>query len=95
MSEWVKCSDKLPPEGQYVYGAVYGTDVIIQQDGETLQQAFRRTAICNPRVRICQWCGEEDGWWTNHGMMVVQPLFWMEIPQQTPPAITEKDVFDE
>ena len=94
MSNWIRCDERKPEENVYVFGAIYGTDIVIQQPNETRVEAIMRSAICNPRVRICQWCGEEEGWWTDHGLMVVQPLFWMEIRKPEPPAITEKDVFD-
>ena len=93
MSKWVNCKDRMPPEGQYVFGAVYGTDVIIPQEGESIRNAVVRTATEHPRTMICQWCGEEEGWWANHGMMIIQPRFWMKINRPTPPKITVEDIF--
>ena len=31
MSEWIRCDERKPEEGVYVFGAIYGTDIVIQQ----------------------------------------------------------------
>lgn len=93
MSEWINVDDRMPEEGTYVFGAVYGTDVVIRHEGESMRDAIIRSTVSHPRVKICQWCGNEEGWYSDFGMMVVTPRFWMTIDKPLPPIITAEDVF--
>ncbi|MBR2211937.1 MAG: hypothetical protein IJ896_10890 [Fibrobacter sp.] len=85
--KWIDCDKQLPPEGVEVFGAVYGTDVIVPQEGETVIEALKRCADCDPRVKLCSWEGEENGWWSYDYQMVVLPRYWMAIDWPTPPKI--------
>lgn len=93
MDGWIKCDEQKPPEGTYVFGAVYGWDVIIPEEGETIQDAVIRNMMEHKSVKICQWLGEDEGWWDNYGMMVVQPLYWMPINRPLPPILTKEEIF--
>ena len=79
MSGWIRCEDRMPEKGVQVWGAVYGTDVIVARDTETVLEAMRRSYKENRRAVVCEWWGPEDGWYNNGCYMVVQPRLWMPI----------------
>ena len=87
MSNWINCDERMPEEGKLVFGAVYGTDVIIPEEGETVVDAVRRSMYCNPRTKVCQWWGESEGWLCDGYPMIVQPRFWMPMEIPEPPEI--------
>ena len=79
MSEWIKCSDRLPEEGRLVVVAIYGTDMICLQDGETLEEAVKRTQKVG---HVSMAFLEEDGWYDVCGFHeIVTPKYWMELPE--------------
>ena len=41
--EWILCDERLPEEGQMVLTTIRGHDVIIPQEGETIDEAIDRT----------------------------------------------------
>ena len=96
---WISVDDALPPDGQLVIGAVYTTDIICMEDGETLEDALKRTnreAAKHPRVEPC-WYGEDGsgdpesvGWYGYDGFpMIWKPRYWMAIPK--PPVVEVDD----
>lgn len=79
MSEWIKCSDRLPEEDELVLVAIYGTDFICLQDEETLGDALKRTQKVG---HISMGYLEEDGWYDECGFPeIVTPKYWMELPE--------------
>lgn len=87
MNEWINCDERMPEEGIYVWGAVYGTDVIVQMDGETEEEMMKRCLYGHPRVKLCCWEGEEEGWYSDGYPMIIHPRYWMSVDFPEPPAI--------
>ena len=78
---WISVDERLPERGIMVLTAIYGTDVIMPMDGETMEEAVERCLHRPARVSIGfvdqdgYWCGA-DGW-----PEVIQPKYWMEMPE--------------
>ena len=78
---WISVNEKMPDEGIMVLTAIYGTDVIMPMDGETMEEAVECCLHRPARVSIGfidqggYWCGA-DGW-----PEVIQPKYWMEMPE--------------
>lgn len=96
-NDWISVDDALPPDGQIVIGAVYTTDIIHLNAGESLEDGLKRTnkeAEQHPRVEPC-WYGHDGlgdpetvGWYGYDGFpMVCHPRYWMPLPQ--PPEVKE------
>lgn len=76
--EWVNCDERKPELHKVVICLIFGHDVIIRQEGESLEDAIWRTMNIS-RTRG-GWRGS-DGWYDMDGYpMVIQPSYWMEIP---------------
>lgn len=79
--EWISVKDKLPEQYETVLVAVFGHDVIVQQEGETLVDAIRRT---RRTVRyVTTGSVDEDGDWNGPDgfPMIVRPAYWMSLPE--------------
>ena len=78
--EWILCDDRLPEEGQMVLTTIRGHDVIIPQDGETIEQAIERIwdEVCYVSVGFIG----SDGWYGADGFpQIVHPIAWMPLPK--------------
>lgn len=89
MSKWINCDEQMPKEGQLCFGAVYGHDVIIPMYGESLHDALKRTMNDDPRTVVCVWYGEQEGWWSDGGLMIIQPRYWQPCHIPKPPKVTD------
>lgn len=79
---WIPVTERLPERGQFVLAAIYGTDMIVQEDGESLEDAVRRARSGPGRVEMGYL--DEDGYWTETAFgspMVVMPQYWMSVPE--------------
>lgn len=80
---WIPVEERLPEQDIFVIGAVYHTDLIIAEDGESTEEACARCqaeAAKHPRVEFCFY--GEDGWYSCDGFpMVCAPSCWMELPE--------------
>ena len=79
MRSWIPCSERLPKEGQMVLTTIRGHDVIISQDGETLEEAMERVwnEVCYVSVGFIG----SDGWYGADGFpQIVHPIAWMPLP---------------
>jgi hypothetical protein len=84
--EWISCDDELPPDGVTVITLIFGTDVIIPQNCETLEDAIRRTSKYK---RTSAGFYGEDGWYSLDGYQeIIAPSYWMAIPKP-PEGVTE------
>ena len=81
VGEWVRTDCRLPDRGVTVLTAIIGTDVIVQKDGETMDDAVRRSQAGPARVSI-GWIGDDGLWYGSDGWPeIVQPSYWMELPE--------------
>ena len=88
--KWISVKDRMPEKGVQVWGAIYGHDVIVAKDGETVWEAMNRTMREFKRVDICVWGGKEEGWLGRDGFhLVVQPRLWMPIEWPKAPDLEE------
>lgn len=84
---WILCTDRLPEDERTVWVTVKGHDVIIVEDGETLEEAVDRVMKIR-WVTQGYYCREEgeEGW--NDPMfgtpLMVQPIAWMDIDKPEP-----------
>ena len=87
VNEWISIKERLPEMGQTVVCAVYGTDLIVQEDGETFVDALRRN---QKHAHIELGYLAEDGWneWDGYPMMV-SPSYWMPFPDIPMPEVGE------
>ena len=76
--KWIPCSEKLPEEGKEVLITIRGSDVIVTEEGETLEQAIKRTwdTVCYVSTGYIG----EDGWYTSDGYPEREPTAWMPFP---------------
>lgn len=76
---WIKCSEQLPNENCMVLICIYGSDLIMTQDGETLAEAVER--IRRECVSVTVGFIGSDGWYGEDWMpLMVQPTYWMPLP---------------
>ena len=83
--EWVSCSERLPEPGVPVITAIYGSDLIVREPGETLADAIDRI-FSAPGHTTISFIGE-DGLWCDGffgGPEIVAPSYWMEFPAPPP-----------
>ena len=76
--EWVSCDECQPEFHETVFCLIFGHDVIVQKEGETLEDAIRRTMnVSYTRVGFMG----SDGWYDTDGYpMMIRPSYWMKIP---------------
>lgn len=79
--EWFRCDECLPEKGVIVITVTYGSDLLIPEDGETVQ------ACINRNRRECRNVGlgflDDDSCWVDcsYGFpMNPHPLYWMPLP---------------
>ena len=80
--EWISCDERFPEPGVVVLTAMYGTDIIYLQPGETLQQAAERVTKGPGHVGV-SFYSKEDGGWCDFAFgqpEIVTPRFWSELP---------------
>lgn len=82
---WIDVKDQLPEKFERVVVLVYGHDVIVPMNGETMEDAIRRVSNMK-RTTLAYYCAE--GWIDGDGYpMITKPSFWMRLPD--PP---ERDI---
>lgn len=78
---WISVKDRLPERFKTVLVAVFGHDLIVQRDGETLEDAINRTFKIVRYVTTGS-IDETDDWNGSDGYpMMVQPSYWMPLPE--------------
>lgn len=86
---WIKCSDKLPENGEPVIVAVYGSDILMVNDNsiESLKKAIEKSRK-TVRYTTLAYYINGDGWYSDGFPMMVMPEYWMLLPE--PPEEEEK-----
>lgn len=78
-TRWIPCAERLPEEGQMVIVTIRGHDLILCDDGETLEEAIDRVM---QMLRVSVGFLYDDGWFGVDGYaMMVQPVAWMPLPE--------------
>ena len=97
--KWILCDERLPEEGQMVLTTIRGHDVIIPQEGETIEEAIER--IWNDVCYVSIGFIGSDGWYGADGFpQIVHPIAWMPLPQpykadrKTEPTISKMEQVD-
>lgn len=73
--QWTPCSERMPEIHEACWLTIKGHDVIVCDDGETIEQAIERTG--KMRWVTSGFLGS-DGWYGVDGYpMAVRPIAWM------------------
>ena len=87
VNRWIPCSERMPELDTMVIVCYYGSDLIMPMQGETVTEALARI---NKIPTVTMGALTEEGW---HGAdwfpMMVQPTFWMPLPDA--PEVVEKE----
>ena len=78
VNRWIPCSERLPEPDTMVIVCYYGSDCIFPMQGETVTEAIARQ---NKVPTVTMGFLDEDGWnGADMFPMMVQPTFWMNLP---------------
>ena len=84
---WISCNEHLPEQGERVIVAIFGSDMIIPNEGETLQDAIERS---RKEGYITVGFIGSDGWYGEDWFpLMVQPSYWMPKPDLPEPPEKE------
>lgn len=82
---WIPVTEATKPDKyQEVLTTIVGTDLIFQEEGETLEEAVERAR--RSHVRVTMSFLDDDGYWNDAfmgGPEIIQPSYWM--PKPAPP----------
>lgn len=77
---WISCKDKLPEPETMVIVASYGSDIVIPEDGETVEECCER--LKKELVRVTLGFIGSDGWYaSDYFPLIVTPSFWQPLPE--------------
>jgi hypothetical protein len=84
VNRWISCEDPLPEPYETVIVAVYGSDMIMPLDGETVHDAIERT---RKQGYVTTGSLDDEGFWNGcEGFpMMIAPSFWMPFPDLPEP----------
>lgn len=88
-AEWIPCSEQMPEKDCAVIVAVYGSDMIVPEPGETPEEAAERIRK-EHRYTTEAFLGS-DGWYTpDYCPLMVAPTYWMPMPEAPELGAPEK-----
>lgn len=87
--KWIPCEKELPPLGVDVIVTIWGADLIICKEGETVEDAVKRVDNEVRYTTIAQYVRDRDldgnewmDWFGADGFpMIVKPVAWMPMPE--------------
>lgn len=83
VNRWISVEDALPEQGERVIVAIFGSDMIMPNEGETLQDAIERS---RKEGYITVGFIGSDGWYgADWFPLMVQPSYWMPKPDLPEP----------
>lgn len=89
VSRWISVEDALPELDTMVIVCYYGSDCIFPMQGETVTEAVARQ---NKVPTVTMGFLDEEGWnGADMFPMMVQPTFWMNLPDAPLPEPPEKE----
>ena len=78
-NQWIPCSERLPEEGRFVLTTIIETDIVYQDEGETIEEALKRSMKMK---RVSVGFIGSDGWYGADGYPeIVTPRAWMPLPE--------------
>lgn len=90
VNRWISVEDALPELDTMVIVCYYGSDFIMPMRGETVTEAIARQ---NKVPTVTMGFLSEEGWnGADMFPMMVQPTFWMNLPDAPLPEPPEKGV---
>lgn len=90
VNRWIPVEDALPELDTMVIVCYYGSDCIFPMQGETVTEAIARQ---NKVPTVTMGFLSEEGWnGADMFPMMVQPTFWMNLPDAPLPEPPEKGV---
>lgn len=86
--DWIPCAERLPEEDKMVIVCCFGSDMIMPNPGESLEDAIKRTR--KEIVTVTMGFIGSDGWYgADWCPMIVTPTYWMPLPE--PPEVSENE----
>lgn len=77
---WISCEDRLPEPDTMVIVASYGSDIVIPEDSETVEECCKR--LKKECVRVTLGFIGSDGWYDcEYCPLIVTPSFWQPLPE--------------
>ena len=85
---WIKVSEQKPRTWENVIVACYGSDFVVLEKGETLEQCLER--VKSEFVRVTIGYIDNEGFWNGiDGFpLIVTPTYWQPLPE--PPKESEE-----
>lgn len=92
--EWISVKERLPKKEETVLTVIIGSDFIVQEEGETVQQAIER---CRKEpVRVSMGFIGSDGWYGADGFPeIISPSYWMPLPEPPQPWCYVEELEDQ
>ena len=90
VNDWILCDERLPNKHEQVEVVTYGSDILIPDEGESIEECQKRLYREMKTVTIAVL--GSDGWYGADGFpMVIRPTWWRPIPEAPDPPVSEQE----